>query len=350
MNKLKYTFQAILLLAISFGLYVLGVIIYGTVTEYHFEDEIVLSKEDDSIVVSSDSTFEFLIWNIGFLGLGEESDFFYDGGKDVFQSEETILKNKEGVMSLLESQSNVDFILLQEVDSSAWRSNQINLVEELRDADEKAQYDFALNFASNFVPIPIVNPMGPTFGGLLSISKPFVKESVRYDLHTESMWPKRMFFLKRCFLTQRIQLQENELVVVNIHNSAYDKSGVKRNKEMQQLLDFVEAECAKGNYVVVGGDWNQSPPNYVPSKMPKKHLNEIFTEEDAPEGWQWVADTTVPTNRKLDKPYVKGDSYTSVIDHYLISPNLQVDSVAVIDLDFAYSDHQPVYLKVSIGR
>lgn len=349
MTKLfNYTINALFILATCFAMYIVGVLGYGTITEYHFEDEIKLSEDLEKLQSLSDSTFELITWNVGFFGLGEESDFFYDGGEDVFQSKETIQKNINGIVGLIEENQNVDFFLLQEVDSFSWRSQMLNFFDELDGLKNSYQAHFGLNYASTFVPIPLSNPMGPTYGGLYSMSKFDVKDAYRYDLRTESLWPKRMFFLKRCFLTQRIQLQEKELVVINIHNSAYDKSGKKKNKEMQQLLDFAELEYEKGNYIVIGGDWNQSPPQYDQGKVPEYHRNEKFNLGDIPKDWQWVADVSVPTNRKLDKPYVKGVSYTSVIDHYLISPNLQVDSVAVIDLDFAYSDHQPVYLKVTL--
>ena len=69
---------------------------------------------------------------------------------------------------------------------------------------------------------------------------------------------------------------------------------------------------------------------------------------DIPENWQWISDVNNPTNRKLDMPYSKDLSCISAIDHFLVSPNVKVDSIAVVNMDFKYSDHQPVYLKVSL--
>ena len=344
----NYTINALFILATCFAIYIVGVLVYGTITEYHFEDETKLSQDSENIQSLSDSTFELISWNIGFFGLGEESDFFYDGGEDVFQSKETVQKNVDGVLDLIEKNQNVDFFLLQEADSLSWRSQKLDFLGATAKLTESFTSHLALNYASNYVPIPLSNPMGPTFSGLLSMSKFDVKEAVRYDLRTESLWPKRLFFLKRCFLTQRIQLEEKELVVINIHNSAYDKSGKKKNKEMQQLMTFAENEFAQGNYVIIGGDWNKTPPNYAPVDSTKGYLEQGFTQSDIPENWQWVSDQTIPTNRKLDIPFDAELSYTSVIDYYILSPNLQTDSVAVINMDFAYSDHQPVYLKVSI--
>lgn len=344
----NYTINALFILATCFAIYIVGVLAYGTITEHHFEDETKLSQDSENIQSLSDSTFELISWNIGFFGLGEESDFFYDGGEDVFQSKETVQKNIDGIINLIEEQTNVDFFLLQEVDSFAWRSQKLDFFEQFEALENPYQFHYALNYASTFVPIPIFNPLGPTYGGLCSMSKFPVKEAFRYDLRTESLWPKRMFFLKRCFLIQRIPLEEKDLIVINIHNSAYDRSGAKNNKEMHHILEYAQLEYAKDNYVVLGGDWNQNPPDYKSNDSPEAYKNSSFTNEDIPEGWQWVADVTTPTNRKLDKPYSREQSYTSVIDHYLISPNVQVDSIAVIDMQFAYSDHQPVYLKVTL--
>jgi len=348
---MKYLFK-ILKIVLFFGacfvFYVLGVIVFGTLTQHNFENVIRLSDHKGGNTYVNDSTFEFLSWNVGFFGLGEESDFFYDGGNDVFQTKETIHKNMDGVINFINQHSSIDFFLLQEVDSFSWRSQKLNFFEEVRFLDDKYQSHFALNYASAFVPIPITNPMGPTYSGLFSMSKFKVKDAYRYDLSTEIIWPKRLFYLKRCFLIQRIQLKEKALIVINIHNSAYDKSGQKKDNEMKQLIEFATAEYANGNYIVIGGDWNQSAPDYTKFNTPKDYSNARFSVNDIPENWQWISDVNNPTNRKLDMPYSKDLSCISAIDHFLVSPNVKVDSIAVVNMDFKYSDHQPVYLKVSI--
>ena len=38
------------------------------------------------------------------------------------------------------------------------------------------------------------------------------------------------------------------------------------------------------------------------------------------------------------------------IDGFLVSPNVLVDQADVIDTDFAYSDHQPVYMIFRLAR
>ena len=71
-----------------------------------------------------------------------------------------------------------------------------------------------------------------------------------------------------------------------------------------------------------------------------------------PKGWQWVYDKTEPTNRKLyqvlsSKAYE--DTYKTLIDFYLVSPNIEVLDVKTKDLKFASSDHQPVHLRFTLN-
>ncbi len=39
-------------------------------------------------------------------------------------------------------------------------------------------------------------------------------------------------------------------------------------------------------------------------------------------------------------------NYTSVIDGFLVSPNVEIASVKTLDLGFAHSDHNPVRVKL----
>ena len=43
-------------------------------------------------------------------------------------------------------------------------------------------------------------------------------------------------------------------------------------------------------------------------------------------------------------PYEKGVSYSAVIDGFIVSDNVEVTYVENIDLEFLYSDHNPVII------
>jgi len=142
-----------------------------------------------------------------------------------------------------------------------------------------------------------------------------------------------------------------ELLIINTHNSAYDAGGVLRSQEMKYLHDFLSAEYEKGNFVIVGGDWNQSPPGFKPEYTTDVFDNVDFTlipDGFLPNDWKWIYDNTAATNRRVMIPFVRGKTPTTVIDFYLLSPNVEAISVNTIDKGFANSDHQPVRLKIKL--
>ncbi len=59
-------------------------------------------------------------------------------------------------------------------------------------------------------------------------------------------------------------------------------------------------------------------------------------------GWDIITGPNVATVRTNERPYIKGENYTTIIDGYMVSPNVKTLSVKTIDIDFEYTDHQPV--------
>jgi len=129
-KKMKKTMilllKIILGAAILFGLYVIGAILYAQITDYKpkpVEAAEVLPPKEELPLIDKD-TLVFYDWNIGYCGLGKESDFFYDGGKMVRPSEALSEKNLNGVLSTLGKwKSDADFIykieiVLEEADES----------------------------------------------------------------------------------------------------------------------------------------------------------------------------------------------------------------------------------------
>ena len=47
-----------------------------------------------------------------------------------------------------------------------------------------------------------------------------------------------------------------EFVIIDLHNSTFDKGGTLPVKELKKLHSFCSAEYLNGNYVDIGGDWN----------------------------------------------------------------------------------------------
>lgn len=356
MKKLKPFLKVAAWLIGAVVLYLVGMILYGTITEYKPEpgtSEVVEIKGKAAPASQIDSVINLMSWNIGYGGLGKEMDFFYDGGKTVRAPREIWDKDFQGIYALMESNDSIDFFLIQEIDRDAKRSYEVDMYREVNHILKGYSSSFGLNYDVNFVPVPYTNPMGKVYGGVATYSKYNPAEAKRYQYPGKFPWPTRIFFLDRCFLVQRYPLSNTkELVIINTHNSAYDETGEIKDGEMQFLKSFVDAEYAKGNYVIAGGDWNQCPPNFQNDKFKPKNGYDGFMPPSmsfdyASEGWIWPYDPDVPTNRHLETPFDE-NTFRTLIDFYLISPNVELIKIKTIDTKFEFSDHQPVLMQVKL--
>ena len=152
-------------------------------------------------------------------------------------------------------------------------------------------------------------------------------------------------------LETRIPLKDTdaELVLINFHLEAYD-SGEGKEAQSKMLAKKLAEEYAAGNYVIAGGDFNQTfegmdsypihdTENWVPGTIEHK---------DLPKHFSFAVDDSYPTCRLLNAPYT-GSYETSqvyVLDGFIVSDNLKVSDISVVNTDFAYTDHQPVLLEV----
>lgn len=339
----KYLGFLILALVLIFG----GFLGYMTMRDYRPKRIETVEVQNPQIKTVGD-TVSFLTWNIGYCGLGKEQDFFFDQGKMVRPSKEQNEKYQAGIISTISGIDSADFIMLQEVDRGSKRSYMRDQVVSIANANKQYAYGFATNYNSLFVPQPVTEPYGKCYGGLMTLSKATPSSASRFALAPDASWPVGLFMLKRCFMEFRYPLKNGkELVIINQHLSAYDDGTVK-----QQQLDTLKTklldESSKGNYVIVGGDWNTYPPGYDANlkNKGKDVIVEKKMEANYPaEGWKWATDMSTPTNRKLYEPYKAGETDVVVIDYFLLSPNIDMILVKGIDLGFENSDHQPVYMK-----
>jgi endonuclease/exonuclease/phosphatase family metal-dependent hydrolase len=94
--------------------------------------------------------------------------------------------------------------------------------------------------------------------------------------------------------------------------------------------------------VIAGGDWNHGLPEARPTTMPRPSWYVELPADFTPPGFRWAIDPTRPTVRASSTPYRPGLSFTATIDGFLVSANVEVRGVAVRDLGFRNSDHNPV--------
>lgn len=352
MATLKKFLKLVLILVLLAVLWILGNLLFGTITDFKPEKEITLEIRGKA-TAQPDSIFTFLNWNIGYGGLGDKADFFYDGGKMAVSPKEDVDNYLNGIDSFIKSNDSIDFVFIQEADTLARRSYSINELVGISKQLPNHAYSFAVNYDVKFVPVPYTNPMGKVVAGLVSFSKFQPVDAMRYGYDANFSWPTSIYFLDRCFLVHRIALANGkEFLAINTHNSAYDKTGELKKREMEMLKEFVVKEFEKGNYVVVGGDWNQYPPGFDVKSF-NKTIDESYDQVNIsaafmPESWTWAFDNTVPTNRSLLTAYNPETTFKTLIDYYLVSPNLEVLQVKNVDMQFKFSDHQPVILQVKL--
>ncbi len=346
----KFAFKFFLILIVIIVFYYGAIIISAWITYYNPQNIEKIAYFENPDTLNVDTTFSSIIWNIGYAGLGENMDFFYDNGKQVRDSKENVLYNLKAINNLIYKwHDTVDFFLLQEVDLGSKRSYYINESDELCNRINDCIKSFAINYHVSFVPVPVFEPMGRVKSGLFTISGKIPYQATRYGFNKNYTFPKKLFMLNRCFMANHLYLQNGKyLVLVNIHNSAFD-DGELRKEQITVIKDFMISEYEQGNYVIAGGDWNQEPPSYsnnFTSYKPDPRSKSV-SDSLLPDDWKWCYDSTTPTNRGLNKP-LSEETLTRLIDFYVVSPNIDVLTIQCIDLYFTHSDHNPVYLKFRI--
>lgn len=357
---LRYTLLLFLLLV---G-YFVSFLTYGTLTDWQPTEKQSLTAVSAAAkeTVIQDSLLRLLIWNVGYGGLSSEVAFFYDQGDflwttpgNVRTADSLVEKAVNGQEAMIQS-IPADFYLMQEVDTASRRSYYTNQLDSM--AMQQPDYDayFALNYKNERVPIPIFqfwDHYGYVRSGLLNLSRFKPQSSTRFSLPGDLEWPTRLFELDRCVLRQTFKTASGkDLIIYNAHLAAYDKGGVVKKQQMDWLRQQIIKDYEQGAYVIVGGDWNQVPPGFDYAKFSPDRSNEYSQIEIgfdyAPEGWLWAYDPDVPTNRKMNEVYDIKKSRKSLIDFYLLSPNLTMKKVKTINQEFTYSDHQAVYLEVEL--
>lgn len=303
-------------------------------------------------IVKSGKQFTILSWNVGYGDLGDNADFFMDGGKSVRNS--TKERNLENINSICKNISlyNPDVIFIQEIDANSHRSYNIDQRNIFAQTFPNSVQTYAPNFKTFFVPYPLP-PIGKVDSGLLTLSRFGVESAQRIKLPSPFKWPVRVANLKRCLLVNRVLVDgtDKELVLVNLHLEAFD-SGEGKIAQTNALKKFMNAELEKGNYVIVGGDFNQVFSNTDISNFPQREKGwkpGCIDINDFSGHWIFLQDSSNPTCRANTFPYKNATPEQKqyfVLDGFIVSDNIQVEQMQTIDYNFVNADHNPVLLRV----
>ncbi len=332
-------------------------LIWLTVTEYKPEEiEKLVVDGNANKTVQSGELVSVMTWNIGYGALGDNADFFMDGGTMVHTADEDRINENMAAINTEISSLNPDVVFLQEVDIDSKRSSYINEQRLICDAQSGYCNTFANNYKVSYVPYPM-----PTIGkvdcGLLTLSGYQVADAERISLPCPFSYPIRIANLKRCLMVDRIPVEgsDKELVLVNLHLEAYD-DGEGKAEQTRVLKEFLQKEVDAGNYVIAAGDFNQVFAGVDTSAYPiiRDDLwkpGEIDTASFG-DDLSFQTDNSIPSCRSLDQPYEGADIENFqyyLIDGFIVSSNISVESVETQDLGFRNADHNPIFMKVKLN-
>lgn len=300
--------------------------------------------------VKTGKEYTAVTYNIGFGAYTPDFTFFMDGGTQSWaNSKDSVIDCINGDIALLK-ELGADFPILQEVDTDSTRSYHVDQAQMFRDAFGGYSSTFAVNYHSAFLFWPIYQPHGASNSGLLTLSDAQITSSLRRSLPI-STGLKKILDLDRCYSINRIPAENGrELIIFNVHMSAYGTDAEIQKGQLTMLFADMQKEYEKGNYVVCGGDFNHDIPGnskeiFNGTVDEKYAWAAPFPDEMIPAHFRKVTEyasgVTVPSCRNCDKP-AGPDCFTVTTDGFIVSDNVEVTYIDVIDNRFLYSDHNPV--------
>ena len=304
-------------------------------------------------VAQTDHEYAITTQNIGFGAYTADYTFFMDGGVESWaaspESVTTCVNDAADTVAAL----NPDFVLFQEVDFDSTRSYHINEQALLREKYAAMAEVDAVNYHSAFLMYPFSQPHGSSNSSLVTFSSVGITGAVRRSLPISTGFSK-FLDLDRCYTVSRVPTENGrELVLYNVHLSAYGGSDEIRAAQMNMLFGDMLGEYRQGNYVVCGGDFNHDFTGNSTQVLNGGEMTDFgwaqpFPIEMLPEGLtrcdNYTGEVTQPTCRNCDIPYVEGN-FTIIVDGFIVSDNVTVNYLENVQTGFRYSDHNPVLMR-----
>ena len=312
---------------------------------------------DTAPSLSAGEAYTMVSWNIGSGAYGEDYGFVMDGGTESRAwSKERLTANMDAIAGYLKQQ-DADFYLLQEVDTDSTRSYHVDEREPLYAALFDKSSVFCQNYDSPYLLYPLTKPHGASQSGLLTFAPVNIAAANRVELPVAGGCLK-LLALDRCYSVSRIPAEGGkELVLYDLHLSAYTSDGTIATEQLKLLLADMQAEYDAGNWCVAGGDFNKDLLGDSSAYFGAAD-QEYSWAQPIPEGVfdgydvQLVApldeSDPVPSCRNADSAYHAGQ-YVLTVDGFLVSGNVTVEEAAVLDTGFAHSDHNPVSLTFTLN-
>ena len=357
-KKVKVTLKCLAALVFTLIIIVAGYVSYVFISYSRIDDMQALEVRNKGLSeeIRTGEKYTAFINNIGFGAYTQDFTFFMDGGTSSRAESAESVQRCIALAGDKAEEFSPDFIMLQEVDFDSTRSFHIDQQKILEDRFSEYSSVFAVNYDSAYLMYPFNSPHGASKAGILTLSKTDISSAVRRSLPISESVTK-LLDLDRCYSKARVSVENGkELVLYNVHLSAYGGSDEIRAAQMNMLFSDIKDEYDKGNYCVTGGDFNHDFTGDSTQKLnggmsvdfgwaqpfPVDMLPDCIVRAD-----DYSHEEAIPTCRNCDVPYEKGN-FTIIVDGFLVTKNVNIVSVSNISTDFVYSDHNPVVLEFEL--
>lgn len=356
MRTLKTTLKIVGIAVAAVLLVVIAYLLYVIFSYSRIGD--VASLEINGAASSSQAQvgreYSVVTQNVGFGAYTPQFTFFMDGGKQSRASSADSVRQCVGAAADKVRSFNPDFAFFQEVDTDSDRSYHIDQRNIIAERFGGFSSSFAYNYRSAYLFFPITKPHGASNSGIMTYSAITPTLSSRKSLPVSNGFGK-FLDLDRCFTVMRVPVENGkELVLYNVHLSAYGMSEQVRSAQMNLLLSDMQNEYEKGNYCVAGGDFNHdftgdstfrlNGQNGVSFGWAQPFPEDILAKYGAIERAMSYDGEVTPTCRNCDVVYDE-NTFTIIVDGFLVSKNITVNGVENVMTHFEYSDHNPVVMK-----
>ncbi len=325
---------------------------------YRLPDDLPLQpKHLQTNVIQVGQTYLAQTYNIGYGAYPPSYSFFMDGGRYArAYSKKAVQTALAGIIATTRA-GDPDIAFFQEVDQNGDRSWHVDEVAALSTAFSR-QYSsvYGQNYDSPYLFYPFNQPIGAAKSGLMTLAKFKITAAQRYSLPIATD-PTKFTDLDRAYTVTKVPTSNGKyLHLVNVHLSAFTKDRALQAAQFAKLFASIAQAYHQGDYVIVGGDYNHRLLNASAHIFHTRAQNETWTHlfpyARLPKGFyvptMGLAQAAQPSVRALDQPWVPGKSFVTLIDGFILSPNVLAKSVKIVDTSFLYSDHTPARLTFAL--
>ncbi|MGE0830187.1 MAG: endonuclease/exonuclease/phosphatase family protein, partial [Hyphomonadaceae bacterium] len=205
-----------------------------------------IARGADAPIIGEELTL--MTWNLGYAGLGADSDFIADGGSRLLPpSRASVSRNLAGIEATLGAE-RADIYLIQEMAArgpmTLWHDVRGGVRRTLSGTDQV----FYADVRTCFWPPPLRLVHGLGLFSRIRLEEAFVERLPDEPTRMGGLVKRRYGFV--------VARAAPNWTVVSVHLSAFDEGAATRRRQLAALMDFAAREHARGRSVVLGGDFN----------------------------------------------------------------------------------------------